>query len=80
MTALSRFVPKQCTQGSTKVIVSVFVGPAGCRPYNRFFPPSSSSHSVFKLMINKQPHSGDFSIATHILYIAGKLRTLSIIL
>ena len=76
MTALSRFVPKQCTQGSTKVIVSVFVGPAGCRPYNRFSPPSP----VFKPMINKQPHSGDFSIATHILYIAGKLKTLSIIL
>ena len=54
----------------------MIVGPAGCQPYNRFSPSSSS---VFKPMINKEPHSGDFSIATHILYIAGNLRTLSII-
>ena len=38
-------------------------------------PSSSSSPSRCKPIIDKQPHSSDFSIATHISYITGK-RTL----
>ena len=55
-----------------KWINRLIVGPIGCRPYCGFFSPSPSP--VCKPIINKEPHFGYLSTATHISYIVGTRR------
>ena len=75
-------------QINQKAKVAFIVGPIGCRPYHYFFPPppppSPSPSPSSPSPVTKQTHQyhqyfHDLSIATHISYIAGKLRTLSMI-
>ena len=76
-------VPTESTLVDTGTIIIRFVhclivGPIGCRPYCGFSsppsPPSSSSSPVCKPIINKEPHFGYLSTATHISYIVGMRR------
>ena len=63
-------IPTLCIITALHSFVSMFiVGPIGCRPYCGF--SSSPSSSPCKPIINKEPHFGYLSTATHISYIAG---------